>query len=431
MKAEREKSMSALNRKSAARRYAVALCWLALHASVLGETTWAINIMIDYRYDTNGFFTNQQPRKDALQAAADRFSEIITDSLTAASLGDNSTDPRIGFNHPGTGASFEVSSANSAASDALSSCMNCYAANEYRGSWSIAANEWILYAGGRSLTSSAIGGTGTGLNFDSVFTSGSSHLNRGFRTSGSSMRLPVWGGAISFDNDGTNWHFGLNTPAPAGTVDFYSIALHEIGHALGLNTNWLDWKNVDAGHYLGPNAVNAYNADNGTSVSNLNEVGGPPPPDYNPHWQDGAYDSFIFHNGGPNYVGTVGPGVSQDLIMEPIAHFTQSVKRFELTNVEVAALKDTGWSVLPTINALPGDYNENGVVDTADYVVWRKGFAPGNYATWRANFRETSGGGLADSSGNMSAAVPEPSSLLGFMMGLAMLAAKSWTRWRP
>ncbi|MCI0333397.1 MAG: PEP-CTERM sorting domain-containing protein [Planctomycetes bacterium] len=429
--------MGALDRTFNARRIVLIVSCLAIQTSSLSEKARAINIVVDYRYDTSvpKFFSTQQ-KKDALQAAADRYSAIITTSLSSASLTDGTTtDRRIGFTHPSTGVQFEVSAANSVASDAYAppnGCAmptaNCYVANEYRGSWSIAANEWILYAGGQSLSSSAVGGTGTGLNSSTDFNSGSSHLNRGFRPSGSyTNRLPVWGGYVSFDSDGsTNWHFGLNTPAPAGTVDFYSIALHEIGHALGLNTNWLDWKNDDAGHYIGPNAVNAYNDDNNTSLSALNEVGGPPPPDYNPHWQDGAYDSFIFHNANPNYVGTVGPGVLQDLIMEPTANFTGSIKRFELTNVDVAALVDVGWSVVPQINALPGDYNENGVVDTADYVIWRKGFASGNYATWRANFRETAGGGSAAPSGAGAASgVPEPTSiLLSVIAAVACLARK-------
>src|SRR6185312_17357290 len=41
-----------------------------------------------------------------------------------------------------------------------------------------------------------------------------------------------------------------------------------------------------------------------------------------------------------------------------------------------------------------GDYNGNGVVDAADYVVWRNGGSPnpnspGDYSTWRANFGAT------------------------------------------
>ena len=48
-----------------------------------------------------------------------------------------------------------------------------------------------------------------------------------------------------------------------------------------------------------------------------------------------------------------------------------------------------------------GDYNNNGVVDAADYVLWRNGgtlqndptpgVQPGDYAVWRANFGKTGG----------------------------------------
>lgn len=43
---------------------------------------------------------------------------------------------------------------------------------------------------------------------------------------------------------------------------------------------------------------------------------------------------------------------------------------------------------------LVGDFNHDGTVDAADYVVWRKNNGgPGDYATWRANFGMTSPGG--------------------------------------
>jgi hypothetical protein len=52
---------------------------------------------------------------------------------------------------------------------------------------------------------------------------------------------------------------------------------------------------------------------------------------------------------------------------------------------------------------LPGDYNHDGSVDAADYVVWRKsdGTQDG-YNTWRTNFGRTAGGGAMS-----MAAVPE------------------------
>jgi autotransporter-associated beta strand protein len=59
----------------------------------------------------------------------------------------------------------------------------------------------------------------------------------------------------------------------------------------------------------------------------------------------------------------------------------------------------------------PGDYNQNGIVDAADYVVWRKGlgttYTLDHYNTWRVNFGQTAGSG---SGASANAAVPEPSS---------------------
>ena len=61
--------------------------------------------------------------------------------------------------------------------------------------------------------------------------------------------------------------------------------------------------------------------------------------------------------------------------------------------------------------ALAGDYNNNGIVDAADYVVWRKGlgttYTPSDYNVWRAHFGQTAGSGAGSIA---TAAVPEPPS---------------------
>ena len=196
---------------------------LALLAATAGLAD-AINVVVDYRYDTSNFFGVQQ-RRDALEAAAQRFSDVITTSLSAATLPDDSLDARIGFNRPDSGSSWQVSSAVSLASDAVFGASNDIA-EEYRGEWSLAEDEWVLYAGARAMGSTGVGGTGTGLNFTTIYQDGSSHLNRGFRSTGSASNLPVWGGAISFDST-ENWHFGVDTMAPLGAVDFYSIAARD------------------------------------------------------------------------------------------------------------------------------------------------------------------------------------------------------------
>lgn len=57
----------------------------------------------------------------------------------------------------------------------------------------------------------------------------------------------------------------------------------------------------------------------------------------------------------------------------------------------------------------PGDYNDDGVVDAADYTVWRDGlgsdYEMNDYADWKNNFGENSASGNA-----AAAAVPEPAS---------------------
>jgi hypothetical protein len=74
--------------------------------------------------------------------------------------------------------------------------------------------------------------------------------------------------------------------------------------------------------------------------------------------------------------------------------------------------------LVESIALLLGDYNQNGVVDGADYVVWRNslgspnalpnddtaGVGPDDYTRWRANFGDTAGSGV----GGSVALVPEP-----------------------
>jgi autotransporter-associated beta strand protein len=61
---------------------------------------------------------------------------------------------------------------------------------------------------------------------------------------------------------------------------------------------------------------------------------------------------------------------------------------------------------------LAGDFNEDGVVDGADYVVWRNGldvtYSQADYDVWRANFGRTAGSGASNYS---AATVPEPCSV--------------------
>ncbi|HEX2475695.1 MAG TPA: hypothetical protein VHK01_13170 [Lacipirellulaceae bacterium] len=82
------------------------------------------------------------------------------------------------------------------------------------------------------------------------------------------------------------------------------------------------------------------------------------------------------------------------------------------------------------LSGIPGDFNRDGTVDAADYVVWRKspsnfGGDPGGYNTWRANFGATLGNGVGGSVSHN--AVPEGSSLVPLTLTSTALLRR-WPR---
>ena len=81
---------------------------------------------------------------------------------------------------------------------------------------------------------------------------------------------------------------------------------------------------------------------------------------------------------------------------------------------------------LAALAAIPGDFNNDGMVDAADYVVWRKtDGTPAGYNAWRTHFGQVSGSGAGASA---NATVPEPATFV-----LLMLLAAGWCirRGRP
>ncbi|MEX0613719.1 MAG: PEP-CTERM sorting domain-containing protein [Pirellulales bacterium] len=81
-------------------------------------------------------------------------------------------------------------------------------------------------------------------------------------------------------------------------------------------------------------------------------------------------------------------------------------------------------------SGLPGDFNQDGAVDAADYVVWRKGlgttYTQDDYNIWQANFGATLGSGRGDTGSiePMIPAVPEPSSLLLLLLAATFVYVK-------
>jgi hypothetical protein len=113
-------------------------------------------------------------------------------------------------------------------------------------------------------------------------------------------------------------------------------------------------------------------------------------------------------------------------------HFTGTMDEIALYDRVLSATEvgDHACSIEVLCGGTAGDYNNNGVVDAADFVLWRKGGplanevdTPGtvnaaDYTAWRSRFGNTSGSGAGVST---NAAVPEPATVL-----LLTFAAACW-----
>lgn len=48
----------------------------------------------------------------------------------------------------------------------------------------------------------------------------------------------------------------------------------------------------------------------------------------------------------------MGAGNLQDLLMEPVANFGGGIDRLEITNTDIGAMRDMGWTVIPEPRSL-------------------------------------------------------------------------------
>ncbi|MEX2308377.1 MAG: hypothetical protein WD738_12320 [Pirellulales bacterium] len=111
---------------------------------------------------------------------------------------------------------------------------------------------------------------------------------------------------------------------------------------------------------------------------------------------------------------------------------TTSLQVFGTTTEGTGGTRLNGFELNLAPEGIDGDYNDDGKVDAADYVVWRKNESTMNtlpndphggtigalqYDTWRANFGAMagSGGGLHD------AAIPEPSTFVALLIGVILI----------
>jgi len=395
-----------------ARRRIGILTGLIVTVLCSASTLLAITINIDYTYDTNNFFGTGNPdgptagaqARASLEAAAANFTAILNDSFTSI----QTPDPFFSATFNGLEIwSWTMTFTQPTTGEPVSLVDQTIQTDEYR-----------IYAGARSLSGNTLGiggpgGFGWNSNPFGGFTSAeSTQLNQitadfsnAVETRGETSGFANWGGAVTFDRDATTtWHYDHTTPPTSGSNDFFSVATHELAHALGFGASqsWNDW--VTGTVFTGPNAASEYGGDVPLDCD-LNGCSG--------HWAEGT-DSVV-----------LGTSMAQETAMDP--KLTTGTRK-RLTALDAAGLADLGWSlVAPAI--LEADFDRDGDVDDADLVRWKTYFggsaladADGDgdsdgadFLFWQRQFG--SGASLVST----FASVPEPSSGWLLLLGSACL----------
>lgn len=325
--------------------------WLALSSPSFG-----LNIVLDYSNDVaNGNFFGLRPvAKAAVDAAAADLSALLSPTnLSAISpsgspnvnliTGTNgsttvSADWDLFYNNPSTNASTGISSPNIAA-NAFTVYIGMMGLGGSLGQASAADASLSLSASGfGSQLAGALGALQTASNSymgrgggPSIGTLSGS-LTLGSNTAGYSLSYGPMIGSLSLSNDTDNngvtdslsaldafWHYNHSTAVTAGKFDLYTVALHEMQHALGIGAS-NNWTNLSSGTtWLGPHAA----ALNGGSGAGLLDADGQ-------HLALGLMSTNIY------------TGLSQKVAMDS-SQFSGS--RYQLTQMDVAFLKDIGYQV--------------------------------------------------------------------------------------
>jgi hypothetical protein len=254
-----------------------------------------------------------------------------------------------------------------------------------------------------------------------------------------------------------------NTPSDVGIEPNFCFCWYNSGNTakrIGLGIS----NTVDGGNTAQPDSLRidfGYAALPANKFYNVSADGTQSQVGNNPRLPDGTYHFTFDYTPGPpgdfggtmtatvtdathNYTATISPLANDPWNLEtaPLDRFgivirtTSGAVRNGVFDLTISNVTYTGGTA---VVGVPGDYNNNGNVDAADYVLWRKGVAPlanevdvtggagvtnaGDYTAWRARFGNPPGSG----SGLGAGAVPEPTTaLLASLAGLAMVA--SWRR---
>ncbi len=326
-----------------------AALWLALASPGFG-----LNIVMDYSNDTGNFFGLRHVAKAAVDAAAADLSALLSPTnLSAISpsgtpnvnliTGTNlstmvSANWDLFYNNPSTNSSTAVNSPNLSA-NAVTIYVGMMGLGGALGAGSAADASLTLSASGfgselagamsnLQSASNSYMGRGGGPSIGTL----NGSLTLGANSAGYSLSYGVSIASLSISNDTDNngvtdslstldafWHYNHTTSVAVGKFDLYTVALHEMMHGLGIGAS-NNWTNLSSGTtWLGANAI----ALNGGSGAGLLDLDGS-------HLALGLMSTNIY------------TGLPQRVAM---SSSQTSGSRYQLTQMDVAILKDLGYQV--------------------------------------------------------------------------------------
>lgn len=412
------------------------------HAVLMIATASALNINLIYPPGSLFSATHDPAAKAAINAAAADISAAITTNLAAINndmwTGTNGSatttfDWYYQYGNPTTGSTTTIDSAI------------------------IAGNTVTIHVGARGLLGATLGlGGPSGAGFQSEFTyslsspsqiigataSAESKSEIAYRRGGGpvigtlagattiegipvsySVDFGVAYGALALDWDGDDnglkdddtalnayWHFNHTTTVASGKNDLYSVALHEMLHALGFGASDSWEANVVGTNWTGTNVI----ALTGSGAGLINPA------------QD--------HIAAEKMSTRAADGMPQEAVMDP--SLTMGKRKY-LTALDLAFLRDIGYATVDwyTPPLSPADFDDDGHVDAADLATWQLAYSVGangdadndgdtdgrDFLLWQ---REYSGASLT-----ATVTVPEPVTLaLIAMCGVVLLGRRTSTR---
>ena len=199
-------------------------------------TVSTFSIHFDYRFDSTGFFDDPD-RRGALEEAASIWESIIFDE----------------FDDVQTGIEFEIVDPSDGITTRLISVENVI-------------DDITIFVGARNLGESTLALAGPS-GFSAEGDIFSARISSDFRGSGRPVTdFEPWAGILTFNN-GTNWSFSIDEVSQSA-FDFISVALHEIGHVLGLTTSATFEHFVSHDEFSGVNSMALFEGNPVPLVSN-------------------------------------------------------------------------------------------------------------------------------------------------------------------